>query len=142
MKTSGNTQKDPTRELIVQSATVWQVVGVICLAGYLLMQWQAYAKSAIYGGLVAVIANIWLLWRMRGAANKSPADAQGSLQYLQRTAMVRFALVGGMLAIPLMSLSKWHYAAVIMGFAAGQLLGLFGLIVSSKKIDKRSKKID
>ncbi len=114
---------------IIQTALKWQATVVVCVGIGALLSWRTDAVPLSYGGMVAIMVNFWLLWRVRSVERKLNLDAQGSLRHLNITSIGRFALATILLALPLTKPHHWHYAWVIAGFAAGQITGLIGLML-------------
>ncbi len=82
--------------------------------------------SVTYGGIVALLGSVYLLWRMR-STRELASSAQDSLRQVQVTAAVRFAFTVLMLALPAIHRHGFHYAGVMVGFVIGQVAGWLGL---------------
>lgn len=84
------------------------------------VQGEAEAKAALYGGVVALIGTLLLLWRMRRSKQKTLLDAHQHLWLFYRSGLERFLVICALLAIGMGPL-KFVPLAVLVGFVAGQL---------------------
>lgn len=97
-------------------AVISVVVGML---GYV-AQGEAVAKSALYGGVAALMGTLLLLWRMQRSKRKTLLGAHQHLWLFYRSGLERFLVVGTLLALG-MGMFKLVPLAVLIGFVAGQL---------------------
>ncbi|MDR3391451.1 MAG: ATP synthase subunit I [Sulfuriferula sp.] len=85
-------------------------------------------KSALYGSMVAVINSSFLYWRMLKVNRSTDAPAEESLKALYWSAIERFILIGGLLAVGMLGVLKLSPLIVLVSFIIGQLVFLLGVI--------------
>lgn len=121
-------------ESSVHRTAVLQVVisVVVGMFGYAL-QGEAEAKAALYGGVVALIGTLLLLWRMQRSKQKTLLKAHQHLWLFYRSGLERFLVICVLLAIG-MGPFKLVPLAVLVGFVAGQL----ALIIAPLQREKKS----
>jgi ATP synthase protein I len=94
---------------------------------------MAVAVSVWFGGMIATLNAMLLLWRRRRADAGPAMDAGRSLRLLYRTALERFVLVMLLFALG-MGVLKLDPFALLSGFVAGLLaLVLMGMKGNSAK---------
>ena len=104
------------------------VVGVI---GYA-VQGEAEAKAAVYGGVVALMGTLLILWRMQRSKEKTLLEAHQHLWLFYRSGLERFLVICVLLAIGMGTL-KLVPLAVLVGFVAGQLAWIIAPLQGEKK---------
>jgi F0F1-type ATP synthase assembly protein I len=95
-------------------------VGVL---GYVL-QGEEAAIAALYGGAVALIATLLLLWRMQRSERKMLLEAHQHLWLFYRSGLERFLVVCVLLALG-MGPFNLVPLAVLFGFVVGQIAWVF-----------------
>lgn len=108
-------------ESSIHRTAVLQVVisVVVGMSGYAL-QGEAEAKAALYGGVVALMGTLLLLWRMQSSKQKTLLEAHQHLWLFYRSGLERFLVICVLLAIG-MGPFNLVPLAVLVGFVAGQL---------------------
>ena len=121
-------------ESSIHRTAVLQVVisVVVGMSGYAL-QGEAEAKAALYGGVVALMGTLLLLWRMQSSKQKTLLEAHQHLWLFYRSGLERFLVICVLLAIG-MGPFKLVPLAVLVGFVAGQL----ALIIAPLQREKKS----
>lgn len=104
-----------------RNALVKQAVLVlICAALFSALQGAESALAALFGGAIA-LANVQLLrWRKGQVKTRRGLSARASLVTFFASAVERFALVAGLLALGL-GWMKLQPLALLIGFAVGQV---------------------
>ncbi len=101
--------------------------GAITLVGaavtYLTVSAPLAAVSVAFGGGVATMSTLFLVWRYVVGARREHLGAEWILRHAYRTALERFVLVACLLAIG-MGILKFAPAWVLGGFVCGQLAWL------------------
>jgi len=92
------------------------VAGVL---GYVL-EGEAVAKATLYGGAVALMGTLLLLWRMRRSKRKMLPEPHQHVWLFYRSSLERFLVVCAFLALG-MGPFNFVPVAVVIGFVAGQL---------------------
>ena len=120
-------------ESSVHRTAVLQVVisVVVGMLGYAL-QGEAEAKAALYGGVVALIGTLLLLWRMQRSIQKTLLKAHQHLWLFYRSGLERFLVICVLPAIG-MGPFKLVPLAVLVGFVAGQLAWIIAPLQREKK---------
>ena len=108
-------------ESSIHRTAVLQVVisVVVGMSGYAL-QGEAEAKAALYGGVVALMGTLLLLWRMQSNKQKTLLEPHQHLWLFYRSGLERFLVICVLLAIG-MGPFNLVPLAVLVGFVAGQL---------------------
>lgn len=89
----------------------------------------ASAVAALFGGLVAVVNLLFLIWRMHVSAQKPPQSAQQELAGLVQFSMKRFLLVT-LLIVAGLGWFKLTPIPLLAGFVLGQLTLVVSTIFS------------
>lgn len=92
------------------------VVGAL---GYVL-QGEMVAKAVLYGGTVALMGTLLLLWRMRRSERSMLLEAHQHVWLFYRSGLERFLVVCVLLALGMGPFNLVPFA-VLIGFVAGQL---------------------
>jgi len=123
-------------ESSVHRTAVLQVVisVVVGTLGYAL-QGEAEAKAALYGGVVALMGTLLLLWRMQRSKQKTLLEAHQHLWLFYRSGLERFLVICVLLAIG-MGPFKLVPLAVLVGFVAGQLAWIIAPLQRERKVTK------
>ena len=111
---------DDIRRVLSGQLLVALVAGVVIVV---IQGWNTgwhTALSVVYGGGVALLNTLLLMWRLGRSARRSPADSNRQLRMFYLSSVERFLvvatlLVAGMTALGLLPL------AVVAGFVLGQL---------------------
>ncbi|MEW5788787.1 MAG: ATP synthase subunit I [Pseudomonadota bacterium] len=103
----------------LQAAVVLLVVLV-----YGLRQDGAAALAAAYGGAVAVLNGVLLVWRWHQGRRDYHCDGQRHLRAFHRSALERFFVVGLLLAAGIAGLHL-DPPPLLIGFIAGQIAWVF-----------------
>ena len=88
------------------------------------LQGTGAALAALYGGGIAVVNTLLLLWHQRRAERLAGDDAGRNMRILYRCAFERFASTVVLLALGLIWL-RLPGPALLGGFVAGQLAPFF-----------------
>lgn len=96
---------------------------VVGVSGYVL-QGEEAAIAALYGGAVALIATLLLLWRMQRSERKMLLEAHQHLWLFYRSGLERFLVVCALLALG-MGPFNLVPLVVLIGFVAGQVAWVF-----------------
>ena len=117
----------------VHRTAVLQVVisVVVGTLGYVL-QGEAEAKGALYGGVVALMGTLLLLWRMQRSKQKALLEAHQHLWLFYRSGLERFLVICVLLAIG-MGPFKFVPLAVLVGFVVGQLAWIIAPLQNERK---------
>ena len=115
----------------------WQILASVVIAiGFLIGAGAAHGRSALYGGLVAVILTLLLSRGVKRAEASSAHDPQKSMVILYVGAVLRFVLALVAFALGLAVL-KLEPMAVFIGFAAAQfsyLINARGMAQSKREV--------
>ena len=106
--------KSSVHRTAVLQIVISVMVGVVAYA----LEGEAEAGAAIYGGVVALIGTLLLLWRMQNSKHKTLKEAQQHLWIFYRSGVERFLVLSILLAIGMGALVP---LAVLVGFVASQL---------------------
>jgi len=114
--------------------TAWLQIVTSVVAGVLgyVLQGEAVAKAALYGGLVALMGTLLLLWRMRRSEQKILLGTHQHLWLFYRSSLERFLVVCTFLALG-MGPFNLVSAAVLIGFVASQLAWVIAPLTTRKK---------
>ena len=104
------------------------IAGVVAYA----LEGKAEAGAAIYGGVVALIGTLLLLWRMQNSKHKTLKEAQQHLWIFYRSGVERFLVLSILLAIGMGTL-KLVPLAVLVGFVASQLAWIIAPLQGKNK---------
>lgn len=109
-------------------------IGISVVAGAIAyaLEGGAEAVAAIYGGVVALIGTLLLLWRMQSSKHKTLKEAQQHLWIFYRSGLERFLVIGILLAIG-MGTFKFVPLAVLIGFVASQLAWIIAPLQGENK---------
>ena len=107
--------KSSVHRTAVLQIVISVIVGVVAYA----LEGEAEAGAAIYGGVVALVGTLLLLWRMQSSKNKTLKEAQQHLWIFYRSGVERFLVLSILLAIGMGALVP---LAVLVGFVANQLV--------------------
>jgi len=109
-------------------------IGISVVAGAIAyaLEGGAEAVAAIYGGVVALIGTLLLLWRMQSNKHKTLKEAQQHLWIFYRSGLERFLVIGILLAIG-MGIFKFVPLAVLIGFVASQLAWIIAPLQGENK---------
>lgn len=109
-------------------------IGISVVAGAIAyaLEGGAEAVAAIYGGAVALIGTLLLLWRMQSSKHKTLKEAQQHLWIFYRSGLERFLVIGILLAIG-MGTFKFVPLAVLIGFVASQLAWIIAPLQGENK---------
>ena len=120
-------------ESSVHRTAVLQVIisVVVGVSGYAL-QGEAEAKAALYGGVVALMGTLLLLWRMQRSKQKTLLEVHQHLWLFYRSGLERFLVICVLLAIG-MGPFKLVPLAVLVGFVAGQLAWIIAPLQRERK---------
>jgi len=102
-----------TAELQIVTSVVAGVLGYV-------LQGEAVAKAALYGGAVALMSTLLLLWRMRRSERKMLPEPHQHVWLFYRSSLERFLVVCALLALGMGPLNLVP-VAVLISFVAGQL---------------------
>ena len=108
--------KSSVHRTAVLQIVISVIVGVVAYA----LEGEAEAGAVIYGGVVALIGTLLLLWRMQSSKHKTLKEAQQHLWIFYRSGVERFLVLSLLLAIG-MGMLKLVPLAVLVGFVASQL---------------------
>ena len=89
------------------------IAGVVAYA----LEGKAEAGAAIYGGVVALIGTLLLLWRMQSSKHKTLKEPKQHLWLFYRSGVERFLVISILLAMGMFKLAP---LAVLVGFVASQ----------------------
>ncbi|MBL80024.1 MAG: hypothetical protein CMH70_08365 [Nitrosomonadaceae bacterium] len=92
------------------------IIGIIAYT----LEGEEEAWAVIYGGAVALINTLLLLWRMESVKHKILRDAKHYLWIFYRSGVERFLVLSALLAIG-MGVLKLVPLAVLIGFVVNQL---------------------
>ena len=120
-------------ESSVHHTAVLQIVisVVVGMLGYA-VQGEAEAKAALYGGVVALIGTLLLLWRMQRSKEKTQLKAHQHLLLFYRSGLERFLVICVLLAIG-MGPFNLVPLVVLVGFVAGQLAWIIAPLQRERK---------
>ena len=104
---------------------------VVGMLGYVL-QGETAAMAALYGGAVALMSTLLLLWRMRRSNREMLLEAHQHLWLFYRSGLERFLVVCVLLALG-MGPFNLVPVAVLIGFVAGQLAWVFAPLQREKR---------
>ena len=109
-------------------------IGISVVAGAIAyaLEGGAEAVAAIYGGVVALIGTLLLLWRMQSSKHKTLKKAQQHLWIFYRSGLERFLVIGILLAIG-MGTFMLVPLAVLVGFVASQLAWIIAPLQGENK---------
>jgi len=120
-------------ESSVHRTAVLQIVisVVVGMLGYA-VQGEAEAKAALYGGVVALVGTLLLLWRMQRSKEKTLLKAHQHLLLFYRSGLERFLVICVLLAI---GMGPFNFVplAVLVGFVAGQLAWIIAPLQRERK---------
>ena len=105
---------------IHRTAVLQVVISVVVGMFSYALQGEAEAKAALYGGVVALMGTLLLLWRMQRCKQKTLLEARQHLWLFYRSGLERFLVICVLLAIG-MGAFKLVPLAILVGFVAGQL---------------------
>ena len=108
--------KSSVHRTAVLQIVISVMVGIVAYA----LEGEAEAGAAIYGGVVALVGTLLLLWRMQSSKHKALKEAQQHLWIFYRSGVERFLVLSILLAIG-MGMLKLVPLAVLVGFVASQL---------------------
>jgi len=108
--------KSSVHRTAVLQIVISGIAGVVTYA----LEGKAEAGAAIYGGVVALIGTLLLLWRMQSSKHKTLKEPQQHLWLFYRSGVERFLVISILLAIG-MGTFKLVPLAVLVGFVASQL---------------------
>lgn len=104
------------RRLLARLLVIQAVVTLVVAIGFYIMDWSPSGGwSALYGGVVAMVAAALLAWRVARASRPGAGVAGLYLSTLERMAIVAAAFV---LALAVLGLAP---IAVIAGFAGAEI---------------------
>ena len=104
------------------------IAGVVAYA----LEGKAEAGAAIYGGVVALIGTLLLLWRMQSNRHKTLKEQQQHLWIFYRSVVERFLVLSILLAIG-MGTFKLVPLAVLVGVVASQLAWIIAPLQGENK---------
>lgn len=99
--------------------------------GYML-QGQVVAKAALYGGVVALMGTLLLIWRMRRSERNLLLETHQHLWLFYRSSLERFLIISALLALGMGPLGLAP-AAVLISFVAAQLAWVIAPLIRDKK---------
>ncbi len=115
-----------------RTAELQIVISVVAgVLGYVL-QGEAVAKAALYGGAVALMSTLLLLWRMRRSNREMLLEAHQHLWLFYRSSLERFLVVCVLLALG-MGPFNLVPVVVLIGFVASQLAWVFAPLQREKR---------
>lgn len=86
-------------------------------------------KSVLFGSLIALLNSGFLYWRMQKANYSSDITAQRSLHMAYRSAIERFVLTAGLLAVGMVGVLTLMPIVVLISFTVGQMVFLLGVVM-------------
>ncbi len=107
----------------VRLAGLQGLITIIGVAVTCVIAAPSVAVSFAGGGVVAVVATLFLAWRHAAGRRNEQLGAEEVLRHAYRTALERFVLVACLLAIG-MGILKLAPAWMLAGFVCGQLAWL------------------
>ena len=114
-----------TAELQIVTSVVAGVLGYV-------LQGEAVAKAALYGGAVALMSTLLLLWRMRRSNREMLPEPHQHVWLFYRSSLERFLVVCALLALGMGPLNLVP-VAVLISFVVGQLAWVIAPITMRKK---------
>ncbi len=114
-----------TAELQIVTSVVAGVLGYV-------LQGETAAMAALYGGAVALMSTLLLLWRMRRSNREMLLEAHQHLWLFYRSGLERFLVVCVLLALG-MGPFNLVPVVVLIGFVAGQLAWVFAPLQREKR---------
>jgi len=114
-----------TAELQIVTSIVAGVLGYV-------LQGEAVAKAALYGGAVALMGTLLLLWRMRRSERKMFPEPHQHVWLFYRSSLERFLVVCALLALGMGPLNLVP-VAVLISFVVGQLAWVIAPLTTRKK---------
>tara|TARA_B100000686_G_scaffold221502_1_gene228619 strand:+ start:8059 stop:8430 length:372 start_codon:yes stop_codon:yes gene_type:complete len=108
--------KSSVHRTAVLQTVISVIVGIIAY----ILEGKEEAGAAIYGGVVALIGTLLLLWRMQSGKHKILKDAKHYLWIFYRSGVERFLVISILLAIG-MGVLKLVPLLVLIGFVVSQL---------------------
>ena len=120
--------KSSVHRTAVLQIVISVIAGVVAYA----LEGKAEAGAAIYGGVVALIGTLLLLWRMQSSKHKTLKEAQQHLWIFYRSGVERFLVLSILLAIGMGTL-KLVPLAVLVGFVASQLAWIIAPLQGKNK---------
>ena len=115
-----------------RTAVLQIIISVIAGVVVYALEGKAEAAAAIYGGVVALIGTLLLLWRMQSNKHKALKEAQQHLWIFYRSGVERFLVLSILLAIGMGTL-KLVPLAVLVGFVASQLAWIIAPLQGKNK---------
>jgi ATP synthase protein I len=115
----------------VRTGAVLRLQGVlVCLAAvvFLILSGPFQAGSALYGGIIALLAALLLEWRRTRTGRGRALNADQSIRALYRSAVERMGLVVVLFVLG-MGVLRLDPLALLTGFIAGQT----GLLITGRK---------
>jgi F0F1-type ATP synthase assembly protein I len=117
---------------VYRTAVLQIIISVIAGVVAYALEGKAEAGAALYGGVVALIGTLLLLWRMQSNKHKTLKEAQQHLWLFYRSGVERFLVISIFLAIG-MGTFKLVPLAVLVGFVASQLAWIIAPLQGENK---------
>mgnify|MGYP001162139717 CR=1 FL=1 len=104
------------------------IVGIIAYA----LEGEEEAIAVVYGGAVALVGTLLLLWRMQSVKNNTLMDAKYYLWIFYRSGLERFLALSILLAMG-MGMLELVPLAVLIGFVVSQLVWIIAPLQDTNK---------
>ena len=117
---------------VYRTAVLQIIISVIAGVVAYALEGKAEAGAALYGGVVALIGTLLLLWRMKSNKHKTLKEAQQHLWLFYRSGVERFLVISIFLAIGMVTF-KLVPLAVLVGFVASQLAWIIAPLQGENK---------